>query len=516
MQLTLYSLPSLAALLLSLHAARDVRRQPTVPGAPALLGLAGCVALWSLGQLLGTLSTDLSFKILASKLQYPGVSLLAVSWFAFALTYARRPPRLGWPSLIALSLLPLITIVLAWSNELHHAVWTGMTLEPSPGFVGLSIDYGPWFPIHVGYAYLLITAGTTLLIYELAASPRHRRALGAVILAPAVVAVMNLIHLAGANPLPFIDPTPLGFAFGAVLLAHGVLHSGLLDLSPVLHRQVLEQLDDGLIVLDAEGRIIDINASALTMLLPEDGAEAALGVPIDTLLPNQALSRLATAPDRLLEIDVDLRTYEVRATRLEAHSGSGCATVLAFRDITRRLEAETELKRAKLEMERLAYTDALTGLHNRRSFMSRLQEECERVRRFDQQLSVVLLDLDRFKQVNDTWGHEAGDAVLRHVAEEISGCSRSCDVPGRLGGEEFALLLPGTGTDGALRVAERLRSAVSRHRPNSGAEPVTASVGVATIDPGDPDWQALLRSADAALYKAKRAGRNTVRAAEED
>jgi diguanylate cyclase (GGDEF)-like protein len=297
-----------------------------------------------------------------------------------------------------------------------------------------------------------------------------------------------------------------------VVLAHGVLHSGLLDLSPVLHRQVLEQLDDGVIVLDAEGRIIDVNASAAAMLMPDGGTADILGVAIDTLLPGQALSRLISSPERVLETEVDLTSYEVRATRLDAGGGSS-ATVLVFRDVTRRLAAEGELKRAKQEMERLAYTDPLTGLQNRRAFVSRLQEECDRVRRFDQQLSIVLLDLDRFKQVNDTWGHETGDTVLRHVAEELHGCSRTCDVAGRLGGEEFALLLPGSGADGALRVAERLREAVRRHRPAADAEPVTVSIGVATVDPDAPDWQALLRAADEALYAAKHAGRDTVRSA---
>jgi len=511
-QFTLWSLPSLVAVLLSLHAAREVRRRAPVPGAPALLALCGSVFLWALGQLLGTLVTGLPEKLLASKLQYPGIALLASSWLAFALTYARRPPALGWKATGALCVLPLVTIALAWTNELHGAVWADAELTASRGFVGLSLDYGPWFPVHVLYSYALIVAGTALLIYELAASPNHRRALTAVIVAPGVVTALNLLHLGGLNPLPFIDPTPFGFALGAVVLVHGVLHSGLLDLSPVLHRQVLEQLDDGVIVLDAQGRIIDVNASAAAMLMPDGGSSGMLGVAIDRLLPGQALSRLITSPERLLETEVDLSSYEVRATRLDA-GGSSSATVLVFRDVTRRLAAESELKRAKQEMERLAYTDPLTGLANRRAFVSRLQEECDRVRRFDQQLSILLLDLDRFKQINDTWGHETGDTVLRHVADELRGCSRTCDIAGRLGGEEFALLLPGSGADGALRVAERLRGSIRRHRPAADADPVTVSIGVATADPDGPDWQTLLRAADKALYAAKHAGRNTVRAA---
>ena len=507
-QLTVWSLPSLAAMLLTAAVAREVRRNASVAGAPALLALAGCVFLWSLGQFLGTLTTDLDAKLLASKLQYPGIAGLAVTWIAFALTYARRPVRLGRGLLALLCAVPAATVALAWSNGLHGAMWADARLVEAGGFVGLGLTYGWWFPVHVAYSYGLIAAGTLLLVYELAASPRHRRALTAVIAAPGIVALLNVAYLTGWSPLTFIDPTPLGFAVGTFLLNRGLLHSGLLDLSPALHREVLEQLDDGVVVLDDAGRIIDLNAAAASMLLPDDRADAALGVPIDTLLPHQSLAALAERPGRSAEADIDLRTYEVRATRLRQHTGR--ATVLVFRDVTVRLEAENELLRARHEMERLAYTDALTGLHNRRSFMSRLLEECDRVRRFDQDLSLVLVDIDHFRSINDRLGPEAGDILLRHVAEDVQGCSRVCDIPGRIGGEEFALLLPGTDADGAMRVAERLLALIGRHRAAAGEPPVTASIGVAAIDRADPDWQALLRQAGHALDRAKAAGRNNV------
>jgi diguanylate cyclase (GGDEF)-like protein len=328
--------------------------------------------------------------------------------------------------------------------------------------------------------------------------------------APLIVVALNLVYLNDWHyPVPFIDPTPLGLALAAVVMIHGLLHSGLLNLSPALHRQVIERLGDPVVVLDSDGLIIDANPAGARMLLPDGGP--IIGQPIDRLLPNQQLTRLDGQGGTSAEIPVDLRTYDVRATRL---GDSGESTVvLLFRDITERLEAETELRQVKLELERLAYTDPLTSLHNRRSFMERMHQECERVRRHQQSLSVVLLDLDRFKDVNDTHGHEVGDGVLRHVARQLESCSRVCDVSARLGGEEFALLLPATDRDGALRLAERLRSAIAGHGFHSmdgTTFNVTTSAGIATIDVDSPDWQSLLRRADEALYRAKRAGRNAV------
>lgn len=513
MQVTVWSLPSLAAALMSVHTAFAVRRSRGVPGAAAVTALCACVFVWSLGQLLGTLTTDLEAKILVSKLQYPGIALLPVSWLAFALTYARRVER--WPPGTALILLaiPMATIGLALSNEWHQLIWREVRLERVPGFVGLALDHGAWFDVHLIYFYALVAAGTLLLAYELAASPRHRRALAAVLVAPAIVVALNGLYLSGLSPLPFIDPTPLGFALATGVLVRGVLHTGLLDLSPSLPRQVLEQLDDPVIVLDAEGRIVDLNAAGQRLLVPDGDPATIVGAGLDRFLPGQLLARLAGTAERSLEIEVDLRTYHVHASAMNGGRLSTATTVLVFRDITKRLQAETELRQIKREMERLAFTDPLTGMHNRRSFMQRLHEECERVRRHGHALSAVLLDLDRFKLVNDQHGHESGDRVLREVARLIGQHSRTCDVAARLGGEEFVLLLPGTPLEGALQVAERLRVSVGAHPVRIAGDvtvTVTLSAGVACMTGTDDDGRALLRRADSALYRAKRAGRDMV------
>lgn len=512
MQVTAWSLPSLAAVWLAAHTLRHAYARIGVAGAGAMVLLSVSVMLWSAGQLLGTLTTDLDAKILFSKLQYPAIALLPVAWFAFALTYTQRIRSVASPLLITLSALPIMTIVMAWTNELHQLVWAAARLETTAGFVGLALEYGPWFHLNTAYAYALVIAGTLILAYELSASHRHRRALVAVVLAPLIVIALNLVYLTDWNyPLPFIDPTPLGLALATAVMAHGLLHSGLLSLSPALHREVVEQLEDAVVVLDAEGVIIDANPAGMTLLVPEGGA--AIGHPIDTLLPHQHLSRLGASQDAAAEATVDLRTYHVRASRLAGNGDRDATVVLVFRDLTERLEALAELRKVKLELERLSYTDALTGLHNRRSFMERMHQECERVRRQQQTLTLVMLDLNRFKDVNERFGHEIGDQVLRHVARQVQQCSRVCDVSARLGGEEFGLLLPGTDRDGALRLAERLRLAIADYpfRDAQGSPfHITASIGVATADDTEADWQSLLRRADEALHRAKRSGPDTV------
>jgi two-component system cell cycle response regulator len=181
------------------------------------------------------------------------------------------------------------------------------------------------------------------------------------------------------------------------------------------------------------------------------------------------------------------------------------------------IEKAYALQTAQSDKERyefLARTDPLTGCANRRTLLEKLHSEIERARRYGLALSVLMIDLDHFKGVNDTRGHLTGDDVLRQVAQLLRSVMRSVDVVARYGGEEFLVVLPETADPGAMSFAERVREQVADHDFAAGGDPlsVTVSVGVATVAPGtETDADDLLARADAALYRAKRDGRNLVR-----
>jgi diguanylate cyclase (GGDEF)-like protein len=195
---------------------------------------------------------------------------------------------------------------------------------------------------------------------------------------------------------------------------------------------------------------------------------------------------------------------------------------LSYEALVRRLEVligEKEsllrdLEQANQRLEALATTDPLTGLSNRRALDAALHRDLARADREKTPVSVLAVDVDHFKTFNDTYGHAAGDQVLRVVANLLGGGLRACDLPCRTGGEEFLVILPGTDLDGALIAAERLRARVAGERIGlTGCEvSVTVSIGVAaTRGPGCANAaRDLVDRADAALYAAKRAGRNRV------
>lgn len=174
-----------------------------------------------------------------------------------------------------------------------------------------------------------------------------------------------------------------------------------------------------------------------------------------------------------------------------------------------------ELTRAdNVRLEVLAHTDPLTQLLNRRALTLRLVSEMDRVRRYDSMLSLLMVDLDYFKFVNDTYGHLAGDEVLHEVAALLQRCTRTVDFVARYGGEEFVVVLPETTSTGAMAFAERVRERIERHSflgTDRGGAKLTTSIGVATFpSPGVDTVETLFAKADEALYRAKEQGRNRV------
>ncbi|WP_455385509.1 diguanylate cyclase [Acidihalobacter prosperus] len=223
------------------------------------------------------------------------------------------------------------------------------------------------------------------------------------------------------------------------------------------------------------------------------------------------LARRVSQDGHVHGLDMRLLTAEgtplevlLAASRLEYHDEP--AMLVGVMDIAMQ-------KRIVRQFQRLASLDPLTGIRNRRAFLLDAQQELRRARRSGQSIVVMLVDADDFKLINDRFGHAVGDTALRSIARALRGELREFDIPGRIGGEEFAILLPGLEMDDALDVAERLRARVESLRieaDQSGDLHMTVSIGVAHVDAASGDIDAALRRADQAMYTAKHEGRNRV------
>jgi diguanylate cyclase (GGDEF)-like protein len=193
---------------------------------------------------------------------------------------------------------------------------------------------------------------------------------------------------------------------------------------------------------------------------------------------------------------------------------AGCFVigVLLMRWLPKAVRERGNSERLSAGLELLATIDGLTSLFNRRHFDTLARVEWGRFQRYGRPLSLLVLDIDKFKSINDRFGHDAGDLILKAIADDCSSMRRETDIVARLGGEEFVLLLPETNESAAGLVAERLRKQVENHSgafPNNGTR-ISASIGIAGATLGMSSFEVLLKRADEALYDAKRRGRNRV------
>ena len=255
---------------------------------------------------------------------------------------------------------------------------------------------------------------------------------------------------------------------------------------------------------------LDLSAPLLAPLVEERKPlvfQGETGSPPDSVTPFLGARSLLLIP--LVSRDVVVGAVAVAHL---SHAEPFDRVLIEFlHDVCQPLALGLENARLFMTLSQMAATDEMTGVANRRKFMETLRVETVRSRRGSDPLSLLLVDLDHLKKINDTQGHQAGDAAIRHVADILTRRRRASDLPGRLGGEEFALLMPATLKDGAVLTAERICREVSGY-PVPRVGTVTVSIGVATMPEDAREEEPLIRVADRRLYAAKAAGRNQVRA----
>lgn len=270
--------------------------------------------------------------------------------------------------------------------------------------------------------------------------------------------------------------------------------------------------------LDPQGRLVRMNQTALDWLgYRWDELD---GRAFTDLLATDSQARFAAGFARFLELG-HVEDVELTLKRKDGSTLAVSANASAVVDAQGQLLCSrssmfdiTERKALEAQLDRLSRTDGLTGLSNRRDFQEQATRELQRVQRHGVPLAVLLLDVDHFKRINDACGHEGGDKVLQALSTTCVGQLRTVDVVARIGGEEFAVLLPDTAAERAGQIAERLRQAIGAivvMLPGDRTVTFTVSIGVAAAEAADTSIDAVLRRADQALYEAKAAGRNTVR-----
>ncbi|MGE5252032.1 MAG: histidine kinase N-terminal 7TM domain-containing protein [Bacteroidota bacterium] len=489
------------------------------------------LTVWALCYGMVWLSTDLRAQVLWFQAMYFGVVLVPYSFLALVLDAARQGRWLTPLRLRLLMVEPVLIVLAVWSNASHRLFVTQFTSQVHDGLIFLEVARGPLYWLNVIYSYALLAASMIVLARAFVrGAPLFRTQLVAFILGAALPWAGNVASLFGLVPFPSLDLTPIIFGVSGAMFYSALFRQRGFHLLPMARSRLLEELSDGLLVLDSGFRIMDANPAAERLL--EVKASAMVGQKSLHIFPElkPLQDRLGDCQDELHEelqgiVDPD-RYYEIKLTPLR-NSKSVSGYLVLFRDISERWQAAEQVRQANKELSaRLreieslhrklraqATRDPLTNLYNRRYLEEILEKELARAERRGSPVSVIMVDADKFKRINDLYGHKAGDQALQSLSRMILQHIRRSDIACRYGGEEFVIVMPNTDAEVAHGRAEEIRRDFLEHDifgPGTAGHS-SLSIGIASYPAAGLRGEEVLDAADQAMYAAKALGGNRIK-----
>jgi diguanylate cyclase (GGDEF)-like protein len=445
---------------------------------------------------------------------YLCIGFLTVNWLAFALAYSNHENWLATIPFRLLWVIPSITAVLVFTNSYHHLIWKEYTFIPvTNGFLYMRvIAYGGWFWVFWLQAYMLILTAVVFLVSNSITSRKHFRIQSRLaVIAALLPLIVNLVYVLHLIPGLKKDFSSLSYAFSGLLLAVSLFRYRMLDLTPIAHANLIDNMTDGMFILDTSKRVVDFNPAALrifsnTHIVPPQLGE--LFPMFDSHLKQleddatvDFLQTEITLPLQEEEVYFDLQIRRLRDPRIDEAVGY---MVL--------MHTITEHKKVLQIVRKLAEEDTLTGVFSRSRFFELAHKEIEGVRINLPRFSIMMIDIDHFKNINDSQGHIGGDQLLQAFVRRLRVLLRSIDLIGRLGGDEFIVLQPDTSLENAIQLAERLCIQVAAkpmETESCGLLPITISIGVAEYSVNSSETlESVIDIADKGLYQAKALGRN--------
>ncbi|MGD2247839.1 MAG: histidine kinase N-terminal 7TM domain-containing protein [Candidatus Methanofastidiosia archaeon] len=360
-QYTPYTLPLVAASLISIVLAVYIEGYRRIPGSKICAVLLLGTSLWMVTYALELASSELASKIFWNKVQYFGIMVVPTAWFIFAVVCTGHEQWLKKHVLTLLSIVPVVIVVMVWTNEYHGLIWTDLILNTNHLYTTLVNVHGPFFWIGAAYNYILLLSGSLLLLFQVltCSYSLYRWQISILFISALFPWGANAVFLLGINPFPHLDLTPFGFFFTNVAIAISVIFLRLGDYVPIARETIIEGMEDSVIVLDEKNRILDVNPLAQQLM----GKPSVTGKYIDQVWPEWSNN---VEPGTKKENEVVLTRenkehyYDVRVSPLTDWRGHTLSRVIVLRDITDRKKAEQEIKTSLKEKEVL-----LQEIHHR-------------------------------------------------------------------------------------------------------------------------------------------------------
>ncbi len=472
------------------------------------------VTVYLFGALMELNSHFLEQMMFWHQAQYMALPFLPTLWLTLWLFFAgvirqRIPVWTG-----GLFIFPLATFLARLTNARHGLFYRGAFVQEVSGLRILRLVQGPWYVVHSLYSILCFLFAVGIYLRWMKNTPPQQRLGYRLFLVSATLPFVGLI-------LILMDAGGLGIDYAALVLpvSMGLLlmalsRYDLLTVRSLGRDAVFEHHRDLTLVFDNALRLVDCNAVA-RQWFPEL-APCPHSKPVQELLSadHPLLEVLSWQAPQDIELtwEDQVACFSARVTGISGPGSRQVGRLVSLVDVTDRKQQEAALQENERKLRILASTDELTGLCNRSRFMELGRQAVSRSHNTGEPLSLLMIDVDHFKNVNDTFGHGGGDAALRSLGAWISAGFGPDAVCGRLGGEEFGVLVPGWELSGVLEQAERFRQQVAGRRIvyHERVIGLEVSIGVETGSSGIESLEAMMRQADRALYRAKNQGRNRV------
>lgn len=368
-QYTPYAYPLAIAALISALLALYMWERRKLPGAKPAAVLMMALFIWSTGYLLEFMGAELTTKLFWAKIQYFGIVVLPLSLFVFALEFSGRQEQITAPRLAALAIIPVITLLLVVSNELHKQVWTVWFIEEINNTLVMHMEHGIAFWVYIGYTYLLLIASTFLIIQTLIRRPRmYRGQMVSILVGIAAPWIGNVIstfvHI-------HIDLTPFAFTITGIAIAWGIFRHNLLDISPIAYQTVFENMSDAVFILDKQNRIIDVNLTGQKAF--DLSSDQVVGKHAREVFKGQAdlLDRfqntMNASEEITVEVDAKVYFYELSIVPLADRQNNTTGRAIVLHDNSDRKQAETVMAEAR--------DQALQANQTKSQFLARISHE---------------------------------------------------------------------------------------------------------------------------------------------
>jgi len=452
-------------------------------------------------------SDSLEQILFALKAEYFGAPFMSAFWLLMSYKFLyKKSASLNLILLIMAA--PCITLFLSVTNEYHHLIYTSVSAFEHDGYLLAKLAKGPWYYVNILYAYSIQIFGMVVFFRVWRTKGYQFRTQAFWMFCGSIwPGLVNIIYVAGFSPLN-LDLTPFGLSISGVFFCLAIFRHGFLELQEIVKDVTFLEINEGILVVDDKNRLIDFNQACKEVFGWLDLKQ--IGIDISVFPEGKKILAQSGQKFEIKAIkEREERVYEFRKTPL-MDQNIKLGYVYFIQDISRQKEMIQEL-------HDIASYDSLTEIYNRRRLMEEMDKELLRMRRYGHCLSVLMIDIDHFKLVNDQYGHQAGDEVLKVLSATCINRIRRTDIIGRYGGEEFLVILPEANEEHALYVAENIRKCIAGldYLSSGCVIHITVSIGVKTVysEEANLSVENIIKCADSALYHAKNSGRNRSSAA---